>query len=61
MEGFEPPGHARYGDTHLGALLQALLPKAGLADRKQIGSIIFRYNLVTRLDSVAEVKKLTGA
>jgi hypothetical protein len=54
---FHATTHARYGDTYLGALLQALLPEAGYSDRRNIAELILRYNLVTRPASIAEINK----
>ncbi len=57
QENFQPATHSRYGDTYLGALMQALVPQVDYETRKEITKLILRYNLVNRKDSVAEVKK----
>ncbi|WP_128923177.1 hypothetical protein [Bradyrhizobium guangxiense] len=57
---FQPTSHPRYGDTYLGAVLLALLPEAGSADRKQIAELIERYNLISRPDSIGQLKKSIG-
>lgn len=54
---FEPRDE-RYGDTYLGALLQAVLTDVGLDDRKAIAGLIRRFNLVSRPVALQEIKKL---
>lgn len=51
----------RYGDTYLGALLEALLDEFGDPKRSTVAGIIVKYSLVKRPDALAKVKKCFAA